>query len=166
MKKFATLLLVLLLFVSVSVKAEPLVINISVDSFVQRYNEFTIGFFKAFKQNAEPVEAVITEADGVVQFTISFAKGSIDGKAVAGQVIEVDALIDDLTGSLLIMGAVVAVSSMQNVMDAMDPLLQAKHITEASDNDLDIALTNGYVVEIVERFKSGEAKHAVITLLP
>ena len=164
MKKIISLLFVLLFLAPLYANMEQPVNIISVDAFVQRYNEFIVGFYQAFKQKAAPVEAAITETDGVIRFMLDLPNGSIEGKAVNGQVIEVDVLAADVTGSIYIMGVTAAVSSLQSALDAMDPGKQVKHIQQTRDPD--IAATNGYTIEIVERFKSGEAKHVIITLLP
>ena len=164
MKKIISLLLVLLFLVPLYANMEQSVNMITVDAFVQRYNEFIVGFYQAFKQKAAPVEALIIEVDGIVQFTLSLPNGSIEGKAADGQVIEVDVLAADAAGSIYIMGATAAVSSLQSALDVTDPGKQVKHILQTSDPD--IAATNGYTIEIVERFKSGEAKRAIITLKP
>ena len=164
MKKIISLLFVLLFLAPFCANMEQPVNTITVDAFVQRYNEFIVGFYQAFKQKAAPVEAAITETDGIVQFTLSLPNGSIEGKAADGKVIEVDVLAADVAGSIYIMGAAAAVSSLQSALDVMDPGKQMKHILQTSDPD--IAATNGYNIEIVERFKSGEAKRAIITLQP
>ena len=69
-------------------------------------------------------------------------------------------MADDVTGSLIIMGATAALSSLDSAADVMDPGKQAKHILMTGRSL--ISLPNGYI-EIIERFKSGEAKHAIIT---
>ena len=164
MKKIISLLLVLLFLVPLYANMEQSVNMITVDAFVQRYNEFIVGFYAAFKQKVAPVEAAITETEGIIWFMLDLPNGSIEGKAVDGQVIEVDVLAADAAGSIYIMGATAAVSSLQSALDVMDPGKQVKYIQQTSDPD--IAATNGYAIEIVERFKSGEAKHVIITLLP
>jgi len=157
MKKAISLLLILLLMVSVSAHSEQI---ITVDAFAQRYNDCMTAFYKAFRQKYTPVEAAITET----HFTLELPNGMIEGTAETDGIIIVDVLADDVTGSLIIMGATAALSSLDSAADVMDPGKQAKHILMTGDPD--ITTTNGYIIEIIERFKSGEAKHAVITLQP
>ena len=157
MKKAISLLLILLLMVSVSAHSEQI---ITVDAFAQRYNDCMTAFYKAFRQKYTPVEAAITET----HFTLELPNGMIEGTAETDGIIIVDVLADDVTGSLIIMGATAALSSLDSAADVMDPGKQAKHILQTGDPD--IATTNGYSIEIVERFKSGEARHVIITKLP
>ena len=157
MKKAISLLLILLLMVSVSAHSEQI---ITVDAFAQRYNDCMTAFYKAFRQKYTPVEAAITET----HFTLELPNGMIEGTAETDGIIIVDVLADDVTGSLIIMGAVAALSSLDGAADIMDPGKQAQHILPTEDPD--ITTTNGYNIEIVERFKSGEAKHVIITKLP
>lgn len=157
MKKAISLLLILLLMVSVSAHSEQI---ITVDAFAQRYNDCMTAFYKAFRQKYTPVEAAITET----HFTLELPNGMIEGTAETDGIIMVDVLAGDATGSLIIMGATAAVSSLDSAADIMNPGKQAKHILPTGDPD--ITTTNGYSIKIVERFKSGEAKHAVITLQP
>ena len=157
MKKAISLLLILLLMVSVSAHSEQI---ITVDAFAQRYNDCMTAFYKAFRQKYTPVEAAITET----HFTLDLPGGMIEGAIEAGSVVSVDVVASDITGSLVIMGATAALSSLDSAADVMDPGKQAKHILMTGDPD--ITTTNGYIIEIIERFKSGEAKHAVITLQP
>lgn len=157
MKKAISLLLILLLMVSVSAHSEQI---ITVDAFAQRYNDCMTAFYKAFRQKYTPVEAAITET----HFTLELPNGMIEGTAETDGIIIVDVLADDVTGSLIIMGATAALSSLDSAADVMDPGKQAKHILMTGDPD--ITTTNGYIIEIIERFKSGEAKHAIITKQP
>ena len=157
MKKAISLLLILLLMVSVSAHSEQI---ITVDAFAQRYNDCMTAFYKAFRQKYTPVEAAITET----HFTLELPNGMIEGTAETDGIIIVDVLADDVTGSLIIMGATAALSSLDSAADVMDPGKQAKHILQTGDPD--ITTTNGYIIEIIERFKSGEAKHAIITKQP
>ena len=157
MKKAISLLLILLLMVSVSAHSEQI---ITVDAFAQRYNDCMTAFYKAFRQKYTPVEAAITET----HFTLDLPGGMIEGAIEAGSVVSVDVVASDITGSLVIMGATAALSSLDSAADVMDPGKQAKHILQTGDPD--ITTTNGYIIEIIERFKSGEAKHAIITKQP
>lgn len=157
MKKAISLLLILLLMVSVSAHSEQI---ITVDAFAQRYNDCMTAFYKAFRQKYTPVEAAITET----HFTLELPNSKLEGITEAGRVVSVDILAEDATGSLIIMGAVAALSSLDGAADIMDPGKQAKHILMTGDPD--ITTTNGYSIEIIERFKSGEAKHAIIKKLP
>ena len=157
MKKAISLLLILLLMVSVSAHSEQI---ITVDAFAQRYNDCMTAFYKAFRQKYTPVEAAITET----HFTLDLPGGMIEGAIEAGSVVSVDVVASDITGSLVIMGATAALSSLDSAADVMDPGKQAKHILMTGDPD--ITTTNGYIIEIIERFKSGEAKHAIITKQP
>ena len=159
MKKAISLLLILLLMVSVSAHSEQI---ITVDAFAQRYNDCMTAFYKAFRQKYTPVEVVI--AKDLTQFTLDLPGGMIEGAIEAGSVVSVDVVASDITGSLVIMGATAALSSLDSAADVMDPGKQAKHILQTGDPD--IATTNGYSIEIIERFKSGEAKHVIITKLP
>ena len=159
MKKAISLLLILLLMVSVSAHSEQI---ITVDAFAQRYNDCMTAFYKAFRQKYTPVEVVI--AKDLTQFTLDLPGGMIEGAIEAGSVVSVDVVASDITGSLVIMGATAALSSLDSAADVMDPGKQAKHILMTGDPD--ITTTNGYIIEIIERFKSGEAKHAIITKQP
>ena len=157
MKKAISLLLILLLMVSVSAHSEQI---ITVDAFAQRYNDCMTAFYKVFRQKYTPVEAAITET----HFTLELPNSKLEGAIEAGSVVSVDVVASDITGSLVIMGATAALSSLDSAADVMDPGKQAKHILMTGDPD--ITTTNGYIIEIIERFKSGEAKHAIITKQP
>lgn len=136
--------------------------DITLERFVERYNDCMTAFYKAFRQKYTPVEAVIN--DGLEQFALELPGGRVDGVIEAGSVASVDVVANDATGSLVIMGAIAALSSLDSAADIMDRGKQAKHILLTGDPD--ITTTNGYNIEIVERFKSGEAKHVIITKLP
>lgn len=158
---FSSVLIVLLMFTFVVAGAADQQ-DITLDRFVERYNDCMTAFYKAFRQKYTPVEVVI--AKDLTQFTLDLPGGMIEGAIEAGSVVSVDVVASDISGSLVIMGATAALSSLDNAADVMDPGKQAKHILLTGDPD--ITTTNGYIIEIIERFKSGEAKHAIIKKLP
>lgn len=161
MKKIISLLFVLLLTVSVIAYADQVS---AVDVFVRRYNDCMAVFYKAFHQKYAPVEAMVTQTGELMSFVLELPNGRLEGTADAERIIAADVQASDISGSLYIMGATAAVSSMVDVSDIMDPAKQLKYLSQTADPD--VVTTNGYVVEITERFKSGEAKRAIITLLP